>query len=529
MPPYDPLQFRLLQTAFEALAVLLLVAVVRHRGDLAALDRREGIAIVGAAILAFVLRMTLVEPIVFHENGHGYRYIGMAIDPASDLHVYGSGWQAFFNLIYSFAPPLVSEALVANAILGALTCLFAGLHGSRTFGRGIGAATAAVLAVLPIHVRMSSTESTFVLAMFLAVLALWAMREMREHPSVDLALIAGIAAAACGQMRPLLVALPAFLLVYLFVCAPQARRFARTPAAWITVATTAALLAGHVRWLYRLHLAGGPSHYGSLVTIAPDRVLSSLAETALFFDPGATPFHVLLLALIGTLIGLRRTPRATAPLALLWIALVWIYAARSEYRSEAVRFATPATVVLALLAGPGLAAAAGVVLRLPRGRTFAAILTAVVLATALLSRDPFVQTADGFEYLLLRDGLARVPTGCRVVKPPDRNGDGRIESRLPAYEIAYRLGPPSDGGATLVTTDGYRPTGGCTIYWRGLSCAVFTHDETAGTLRSECAAFESGHRLEALFTRRLQPQLLPEHRFVYAGEAIELGFYRVVE
>jgi len=161
--PYSRFQFTVLLICYVELVLTLGYVVWRRRGDLVAdLTRADRWIVPLAAVLAFVLRLTLPTASVFHENGHGFRYIGMAVDPASDLHVYGSGFQAFFYLLYRILPPLCSVTIYTNIVLGALTVIPLGWLVARLFGRGSGAMASLCLAVLPSHIRLSATESPFI-------------------------------------------------------------------------------------------------------------------------------------------------------------------------------------------------------------------------------------------------------------------------------------------------------------------------------------------------------------------------------
>ena len=110
-PPYDVTQFALCKYASMVLVVLLIVVLTRQRQRLFSIFSRAQVRLLFAAVgMSFLLRFGWPELAVFHENGHGYRYIGMAIAPESDLHAYGSGYAAFFSLFYKRSNTLLKAA-----------------------------------------------------------------------------------------------------------------------------------------------------------------------------------------------------------------------------------------------------------------------------------------------------------------------------------------------------------------------------------------------------------------------------------
>lgn len=525
--PYPADQFWLLRLAVVTLVVALGWAGWRRRAGLweglGAIDR-FGPLLAGG--LAFVLRAVLPPGAIFHENGHGYRYIGMAVDPVSDLHVYGSTYQAVYGLLYLVFPPVTDVVLWAQRFAGALTVVFLGWMVGRLFGGGAGALAALALALLPLHIRLSATESLFILAIFFTVLALWAVQELRRAPGEDLLLVTAISAGLAAQIREIFMAAPGLIFLFGMLCQPGAWSFLRRRSTWLFVALTSALMLRHLMWMWELH---HESHYGTLLRVSPE-VVAEMLGVGLLFNPAFTPLHLHLLGAVGLVAGLWLHWRGTVVLATGFLSLTWVYAARAEYFTEALRFAVPGQVFLAALAGVGAMALARLFGRLLESPIAGVLAAAAILFAALLYPAGWkLETIQEREHRFLRRSYAALPEGCTLVTSDFRLGHGNINAAFPFYEYRHRVSGPDDPDDHLVRASEFQLPAyadRCVLYYRGLACLSFDREDRPRDLRPECEAFEAGHQLEPIVTDPVPAADFPSYRFLLAPSG-ELAFFRI--
>jgi hypothetical protein len=531
MEPYSPAAFWLATATTLALVLAVPVALLRGRRRLLASHAREdrwGIA--AATLAAALVRIFAVQPTAFAENGHGCRFIGMAIDPASDLHVYGSAYQAFFGLLYRFAPPTSAPLLHANIALGALTCAAAGLFASRVFGRGAGALAAAAVAFTPVLVRMSATESPFVLGGLLLTLGLWATAEARLRGDVVAGLVAVLALALAPQVRPFLAMAPLLGAALFFALpSPRAAGVLRRPGPWLAHLGGAALLVPHAIFFYGVHFAGDGSHYADFVNLEPAVVLETLRRGVLV-DPRATPPLFWAAATIGVGAQLRRHPRAALVPLLALLAATWVWGSRTEHFTMATRFATIPSLLLAIWAGVGLRDLAAAITRVAQGnRAPAGAILVLLFATVPYSTRPTrAHTVEMAEHDSIAALWPHYPDGCQLLLPPRRMGPGRVEMWFPNYELAYRVpGLDPDVSPFLFDIADAAPDG-CVVYYRSTACALFAWDEEPQALRPECGALEAqigAHTIAV--TSAFDGRYFERHFFQPAPLAVDLGLYRV--
>ncbi|MFW5878470.1 MAG: hypothetical protein ACOCVR_01495, partial [Myxococcota bacterium] len=119
----------------------------------------------GAGVLALVLRL-LVEPSLVHENRHGEMMYHKLLYSGHYLH--GAAWFETMRGLLALRPG-IETVFTAGSLLGALACVLAGLFAVVVLGArpAEGLLAAFLLAVLPVHVKVSASESPMVLAAFL--------------------------------------------------------------------------------------------------------------------------------------------------------------------------------------------------------------------------------------------------------------------------------------------------------------------------------------------------------------------------
>lgn len=535
MPTHSELQFHLLMATFVSLALLLGWLCIARRGELFGdLDGVDRVLIPAAALLALALRWSVADWVIFHENGHGYRLLEMAVRPQEDLHVYGSAHQAFFHLLFLLLPPTGDTMIGGTVLLGALTVLPAGLLMARLFGAGAGAGAALALALLPLHIHQSATESRFVFALAFWILALWLAVELRRRPSMPLALACALAAAPAGQVRPVLAWVPLSVPLFALLAGPRPLAFLRRREPWLLAGAIALLSAGHAHWMWIVHSGeAARANARRLVDFSLAGLMSGLEKGPVLLDASVLPRSYLALAALGLLGGLLVRRRATALLAPLGALLVWLYASRASGFGELVRFALPPQVFFALLAGAGAGLLTQAAARIAGQRR--AVGAAVVLH-GLLPVFPAVMpaqsTAQAREYRFLRAAYPALPAGCALVKAGRRPNSG-VNDSFPFTEFRYFVPGPDreEGGLAETTTadiEELRASHPCVLYYRGLACFSFERDEPRDPpIRSRCLRFEEEHRLVPLIVDQVDPAALAPYRFELPEREFTLAFFRV--
>src|SRR3954451_6030112 len=207
-----------------------MAAVATHarvRRTFASFDARcaIGIGLVALALrLAFVLAYGRTQTVNLGAGGVGfpfsdtffYSWVGAALAMGDGYTFLGHttahwppGYPFLLAGVYKVFGADTANALVANAVLGALTVPLAYLIGLKALGRPAAIAAAALLAVMPgqiliADVALAETFYTFELVGFLA-LALSLERRLRTF--VVLGIVAGLAALTRGEgfLFPLIV------------------------------------------------------------------------------------------------------------------------------------------------------------------------------------------------------------------------------------------------------------------------------------------------------------------------------------
>lgn len=535
MPPYSPFQFQLLCANYLALLVLALVVGWHRRRTLfGGHDPLDAWLVPVAAVAGFAFRALVPVRGIFHENGHGYRLLETAARPEADLHVYGSGYKAFFYLVFHLLPPTGEVVIATNIVLGAATVLFVGWLAARLVGPGAGAGAALALALLPVHIQQSATESRFIFVMAFWTFALWLAVELRREPRWDLALLCALAAAPAGQARPGLAFAPLVVFAFAVLAQPGARAFLRTRAFAVLAVSVVALTVGHYAWMARLHLARqGSRHYFTLIDLSFERFRQGLTGGPILLDQDYTPQAMVLLAGLGLLAGLVTRPRGMLLLAILFSLLTWLYAARSIGFAELVRFTVPSQVFLAALCGPALALLVRVEKRMLVRSVLAAPAFTLLLALGAGSILPtHTPTAQLREYLFLQSAYQVLPEGCALVKPDDRRPGRNVNAPFPFTELRHHVrGPGLAEGGLMETGQAawdrlsqHR----CVLYYRGLACFSFDREEPEPReLRSRCREFEESYQLTPVVTEEILTDTLAPYRFVLPSPSFTLGFFRV--
>ena len=165
------------------------------------------------------------------------------------------GWPAFVAALYAVFGVSVRIPLIANAVLGGATVGLLGALGARLLGRRIGLLAALLYAVWPGNVYyaavlMTETAFTFLLVLFLSLLALAGAPETRRRGPWFAA--AGLVLGLCAYVKAEPLILAPVVLLYVWTIERAPGPFLRNAA--LTLAVTAAVL---VPWSLRNHAALG--------------------------------------------------------------------------------------------------------------------------------------------------------------------------------------------------------------------------------------------------------------------------------
>lgn len=174
-------------------------------------DRRWLIALAAIFFLAFapraVVAMRMDQPPNFNNDAGWYDLFGKQIAAGNGYTlpfgeptaVWPPGYPIFLGGVYKAFDDSQQAARLANALLGALTAVFAAELGRRLFGFAAGAAAGAVMALLPGHIFFTPLLMSEVL--FTALIAGGLLLGLRARTATSAAL-SGIVFGAAMLTRP---------------------------------------------------------------------------------------------------------------------------------------------------------------------------------------------------------------------------------------------------------------------------------------------------------------------------------------
>lgn len=513
------------------LALLLLTGLsVVPLVRLGRLGRSWWLVVAVLVLAGWVLRSPLGVFMPAHVNAHAYETHQELKQPVGDGYLaYGNGYRALFVVIHPSGE--VSERFVyeTNAVLGALSpavLFLLVLLLARDPRPALAAAV--ILAILPAHVRLSASESRFVLAGLLALggatLLVLAQRTRRTMP----ALAAALAWAVAVQVRPEVALL--VLAIPLLVHAAEGR----WPPLWPTLAGLLifAVLCGEWLWLLAHHrTTSGAASDVSLARMldlgAAVGLGTGQSPGAVWFDGRFTPGWLPLCAGVGLIVlGLRR--RWTQCLALL--ALAWLGMATGlafQHGANNLRLQLLAQPFWAALAGIGLAAVASFA-RAQHTRLLDGALLCLLAGATLWSHGPLATHAytPQREYLFVKNTLPRLPGDCRIFYPTSRT---KHPGRPPSY-LSDESGRNHYWEPVALVRDRTLGTPGlCRLWYRPSACFTVNElppGEVADGMQRGCREAEQRLRLRPLHTRRLPAD--PYHVERYGRKSLEIGFFEIL-
>ena len=481
--------------ALVALLSVLGVRAVRNARN-SRRRRRVLLPIVAAAVavfaLALVLRVAVTPWAPLHSNEHGVATVRGLVAP----HAIGPDESTRYGVAYArLVRPIAALAggdwrapFAVAAVAGALTALLVLLlaHGLT---RSLSAAVVAGVGVAlhPMHVRVSGSETSLVLAAALATLALLgvhvALDLTRARRSRVVAIwIVGLATAASLELS---WTAPSFAAgVALFAMALWRPGALRDLRAHITGTVLWVALAAGLHALSLSGLDSGASRWPFAHGEFPAGDALGGERSGLHDATMASPALVPLAVLGAVALVWKRRWRGVLGLLLFGAVALIAAALVSAARRDVIRYAAGAHLIHFVLAS-------GLVL-VARRRTkrvaIAGALTALLIGTSIVGLDDVARPdATAIEWAVAR----QAPPGLHaVVVAPYRLSD-KVLSDYPEY---LAPGPPR---AVVTRTADAR---GCRI-WVGMPCWSFSREEFAadggvdvgiGPMRRECVEMLGG-------------------------------------
>ena len=530
--------------ANRAVLVLLVLLALFCAGDVRRLAQPLGrpywLAMLAIFVLALVLRALLTPHAPLHANTHGLREMRELIAGQGALIAYlevgqyGLAKQALLAPLTALLGGTASALFWTNILLGSLTPLALGLAATlATRSRLTGLLAGLLLASLPAHIRLSSSESGLVAYNLFLAVTLVAAQVAARRGRVRSFLLCGLLAGFTAQLHLVALAAPAMMLAAVLFVADRAAG-CRIPWPGVALASVVALVVSLPHAVHMVARSGeAGAGRGSLVSLELWASASNL-----LFNPRVTPILLPLCGLAGLILLGRGRPVAALVWALVIAGLSWVSLLVCACLSDAVRYQTTplmlttplAAYALARLAGPG----AGRRLRpLLAGVALLALLGSALPGLTLLSRP---DNAD-LEYAFIRRTIPTLPDQATLVLLDQRLAGRRVLTDFPDFLLQEH------GKQWRVIRQGEvgRRRGahrGPLILYHGLTCFSFTNQEVKsgapgpGKVRPECHGFRQRHTLRALAEERIttrRPHWSPRHQAFHMvpARSFTLGFYLV--
>jgi hypothetical protein len=435
-----------------------------------------------------------------------------------------AGWSSWLRLLFTVMPPRYESVWAVHRVLGAMAVplLYVALR-QRFSPRSVAAAGAASLAVLPLAVRFSASDTPYVplcTAMLGAVVALTQFRRSGSRGALALGLLLLTAAMHLRPDGPWLVVPVAVLVLTVPAGAsrPRGRAVSLTTLAAVTV--FAAVNAVPVVWALAGHNRVGDGSLGAYARTS--FVLVGTLVGSPWTHVSMSPWPLSLLVLGGALLAPRAGRPAVGWLAATLVAMPLKFPAAEQYANA--RYHLPAMVLACGLAG---LAASFVIERVPRRGAAARIDPAALSAAlALLAAVPRLDLltrmwTPQLEFEFYRAGLRGIAADCTVVAFMGGQDAGFVpfsdpDVATPTDIATYLRDPP--------------PPGACVVYYRDASCrsadAAGLPSGASFDQNPACRDLEQRVALVPIVETRLPARPYRGER--YSVDPIPVGFYRVV-
>lgn len=514
---------RILQISF----VLLLIGSVWVMLREAWRNRPPAIAVGMLVVLwaiALVLRLILSPRTFLHEYFHIAEtltgYLSGNIAP-----LYGNLGPALFRLVAEVCerPWDVDVIFLTNAVLASLAIpavALLDLSLTRSWARALCAA--ALLCVLPLHLRFSAAEDLFIQTVtFSFWTAALFMLYARTHRLVD-ALLAALALSLVMQSRPEGLFVPLVLVALLLLAQPSSWRLLF---AWRTVLGLILLSILLIPRVLDLQgaLGGGPTP--NVPTL--DFYLRQLVV----LDPQVTPRLFLLLLAVGLVWGILRKPGLCVWVMLTFVGYTLFSQSMFSNPVYNVRSQLLPTSYLVLIAAGSASAWASLWTQRAKLGAQIGVGGLLLMAALLLSKGhPFVTELfdQQMEWAFLARTATQLPPRARLLAAVEV-GPSRLNAfpdfLLQGRRESYRLIDVRDAVKGEVS---WPAAGEDLLFYQGLYCYfAFSKDDPGALAVEPCAEVHRRYVTEAWLTEEITApaySLMP-----YTTEPpLRIGFFRLV-
>ncbi len=534
-------EYRWVQLLLIGIALLGIALLIRAWPRFQRLAMTDRWLLFGAIAVAILLRAVWAEPAMIHENYCGVGRLACAADPPCIRVTRNHGVVSFagYNLIMGLTGGSDRGVIATNVVLAGLVhllLLFALVRDATGSARA-GALAAWALALLPVHVRMSATESFFPLASALlmgSVIALRAFAARADLPRAALAatLVALTVMSAKAYNLQAVFGLGVYLLALLRGGRVRVRPLAM--AAGLFVLLTA---AHYVRVFLE------PVQAGSYLPASLAEYADQMLHNNLFLERAATPLLLIVawpLGMLLTALGGRRGWRGASDLLLLLIGFSVVFTI-SDPGDET----WPTRARMQMNLAPFVAAMAGIALhraaRRPIGRLALAVL-AVASLWQVPAQDALVRELliPAREARYLERTIPRLPPLDVIVTvdhtlpfEAERGGDP-VETHFPLHLLRLHQGDVELVRLSRFLDEQERFSGQSAVFYLGTTAYARLPEEIErngpgdGLRRSIAEALEGLVLTPVPGTEEHIPAVNPDRvRNHYSMREIPVGFFRV--
>lgn len=421
--------------AFLGMAFLQLPALI---AALRGVDRR----VLFVLALLIGADLAILKPLLPHNIWHEQHAVSLVVQVETGRAeggfdvLHGPVYSTLMKALYRLSGGRLSIFSINHGIACVSVLLLFCLAWLATAEAGLALAAAALLLLLPTHLRLSATEDMHILVEFFSTASLVFFLLYARTRRV-LAFAAGeLCLFLLMHLRSEMMLLAPVFGTALFVSAGRdlRRQITREPRLWAAGLPALALCLPRVFEILRM---GDPRIHQFL---PPERVgtyFSRLGPAGLntFFDPEFTPVLYVVLFAAGLLGLLIRHRREFLFLNVYWLVATYFYSTHLSCLSLRVRTAMASQFILVLIAAFGFH---WLVRTLAPGRRTAAsaLLTLSLLFVPFRYRD-FLRTlyTRQEEYLFLRDIAQRIPSGAGVFYLSQEDDAELIQDRRYPQEL----------------------------------------------------------------------------------------------
>jgi len=470
---------------------------------------------------------------------HGYSVLrDVLVHDPHMIDPHGSGFHALHGLTTSILPSSEMSVVSVQFILSVL-CIPLAYFVARFWlkNRNWALWTAAIMAVLPVQVFFATTEVRMLPGVFFMLLTLacagTAMRD--KHPATLFA--TALFGVVCTQFYPTLMLLPA--IVFVFVLASKKGRILLS-SVWTWLAAALFTIIWMAAMIFVItHVFGqesekiGSSFVDALAKFylffVPVQSFAGNDTYSVFLNHNFTPIIFAILSAVGIFIGCFRKESRFATISILVFAFGFTIVGLFPGRLTPARLQQAALVFYVILAGIGT----GWIVERIRGLAGRYSSMAVVGGAAILFGSIAIWPGViGKHYVhqnersFFIEAIGQLDDNCSVVWAPSVDG---VNFDIPSYSAEERGREISWGALTSnVVPSGLKPADqdSCLYYYRSSTCYAFRNESRDEPLQRICREIERQMELEEVFVKKIPA--VPDAEPDYAGQEIEIGFYKVL-